>query len=114
MFKQVIIVRTDLGMDQGRAAAQIAHAAVSAVANNIKHPDVREWLKNHFTKVVLKVNSEDHLLALRDQAKKLNLITGLMEENNLPGFHYNIPTALAIGPAFGKRIDTVTGRLPKY
>lgn len=101
-------------MDHGLSSAQIAHAAVIAVANNFKHPDVREWLKNHFTKVVLRVDSEEELLALRDEAKKRNIITGLMKENNLPGFHYDVPTALALGPAFGKRIDSLTGKLPLY
>lgn len=117
MYKQVIIARQDLDLEPGRMAAQVAHAAVGAVANNMEHPDVIEWLENHFTKIVLGVDSLEHLAELRYDAEKIGLITNMMVENYLPGFEqeeYGIPTALAIGPHFGKKIDSITGKLPLY
>ena len=61
MMKQVILVRTDLGMGTGKIAAQAAHASVEAVlASDMK--DVRKWMGEGMKKVLLKVKSDSELM----------------------------------------------------
>jgi hypothetical protein len=64
-------------------------------------------------KVVVSVESEEALLDLERQAKEKNLPCALITVNGWTEFK-GVPTitALAIGPADGEVIDTVTGKLP--
>ena len=61
--KLVICVRTDIGMNVGKACAQCGHAAVSAFQQAVVHaPHVfGNWIEHGQTKVVLKVRSEQEL-----------------------------------------------------
>ena len=56
-MKMVLVVRTDLQMGKGKAAAQCAHAALGAYKMaRSKCPDVlKSWERNGQPKVVLKV-----------------------------------------------------------
>jgi len=49
MFKQVIIVRKDLGMTCGKIAGQVAHAAIMAMEKTrMYNPNwVTEWKDEH-------------------------------------------------------------------
>ena len=62
--KMVLVVRTDLKMGKGKAAAQCSHAAVGAFKNAKKYnPNVlRAWERNGQPKIVTKVENEDELL----------------------------------------------------
>lgn len=62
-YKQVIVIRTDLGMGKGKAAAQCSHAAVGLYRKVSKHqPDtLRRWMDNGQPKVVLKTEGEEAL-----------------------------------------------------
>ena len=57
-MKMVLVVRSDLQMGKGKAAAQCAHAALGAYKiAKAKSPKVlRSWERNGQPKVVLKVN----------------------------------------------------------
>jgi len=59
-FKQVILIRKDLGMGAGKVAAQAAHASVAALEKTQgQHPDwVEAWKESGMQKVVLKVQSK--------------------------------------------------------
>jgi PTH2 family peptidyl-tRNA hydrolase len=64
MFKQVIIVRKDLGMTCGKIAGQVAHAAIMAMEKTIRYNPswVTDWKdEDGQIKVVLKVNSYSEL-----------------------------------------------------
>ena len=67
--KQVILIRKDLKMGVGKAAAQAAHASVQAVLKSPKQK-VDEWEKSGMKKSILKVNSEKELLLYQKKAKK--------------------------------------------
>ncbi|MBU1198181.1 peptidyl-tRNA hydrolase Pth2 [Candidatus Micrarchaeota archaeon] len=110
MFKQAIVLRSDLGMGKGKLAAQAAHASLSAYrkSNAVAR---RAWELIGEEKIVLKVNSESALTSLVNQAKRLKLPVSLIRDAG----HTQIPagtvTALAIGPAEEKKVDAVTGTL---
>src|SRR5262245_34435591 len=67
--KQVIVMRRDLGMRRGKEIAQGAHASMIWLALRIRQPGSpfteaeRRWLDGAFTKVCVRVDSEEELLA---------------------------------------------------
>lgn len=55
--KLVLIVRNDLKMGKGKAAAQCSHATLAAYKQALKYPDLLEvWEDNGQPKITLKVN----------------------------------------------------------
>ena len=62
--KMVLVVRTDLKMGKGKAAAQCSHAAVGAYKSAKKtFPAIlRAWERNGQPKIVTKVENEEQLL----------------------------------------------------
>lgn len=118
MAKQVIIVRKDADMSNGKIAAQAAHASMKVFFDLNKSEDRFEmtipldpymvgWVEGQLTRVVVCVESEDDLLACYTKAKELKLpaalVTDSVEATN---------TCIAIGPGPDGKIDQVVGELP--
>ena len=114
---QKIVANLEIPFSLGRIDAQCAHASWISVLNqgfwddndNLiisckDKPELKEWLKGQFTKVMLRGWGKEMLLNLKEQAESAGLPTGLMEEE---GF----VTALAIGPANTEKIDLAIGKL---
>jgi len=112
-YKQVIVVRSDLEMTQGKIAAQAAHAAVSAAEEARKlHPRWwKAWLKEGQCKITVKTGSEKELLKLEEEAEKLGLPSALISDRGLTQLQPGTITCLGIGPAPSNKIDKVTGKL---
>ena len=110
MLKQAIVLRSDLKMGKGKAAAQASHASVMSYSSSPKDA-AREWLEEGQKKIVLKVSGEKELLELHKQAKRLGLHAVLVHDAG----HTQVPagtlTAIAIGPDDEKKVDKVTGKL---
>lgn len=110
-MKQVLLVRTDLGMSTGKMIAQAAHAATRAVEAADDDP-LDMWRSAGELKIAVEVTSETQLR---------NIINGVQEEQDIPTatvvdqgrteIPENTLTAGAIGPAKNTRIDTYTGYL---
>ncbi|MNK09908.1 peptidyl-tRNA hydrolase [compost metagenome] len=127
--KQVIILRKDLGMRKGKMVAQGAHASMAAIlslsedskyeAGNKQYLKLeldersRAWLTGNFKKICVYVNSEEELLAIHEKAKAAGIITALIKDAGLTEFG-GVPTytAVAVGPDFDNKVDTITGQLP--
>ncbi len=112
-YKQVIAVRTDLGMSRGKIAVQVAHGAVSAAERTrVTHQDVwRAWLREGQKKVAVKVSSEEELLELRRLAVIHRIPHALIRDAGLTELAPGTMTVIGIGPASGELIDKVTGDL---
>ncbi len=111
-IKQVIIVRTDLGMGRGKIAAQVGHACVLG-AENVRrsHPDwLDEWWGGQ-EKVVVRVASLKELEGIKRGAIDLGLpwseVTDAGHTQIAPG----TITCISIGPAPEDQIDRITGDL---
>jgi PTH2 family peptidyl-tRNA hydrolase len=111
-MKQIILMRVDLGMGKGKMVAQGAHASLKASIENLGHPSVIKWLEDAFTKVCVKVHSEEELFELVEKAKQANLISAVICDSGRTEFH-GVPTntCAAIGPATNEELAPITGHL---
>ncbi|MFB6228880.1 MAG: peptidyl-tRNA hydrolase Pth2 [Halobacteriales archaeon] len=112
-MKQAIAARRDLGMGEGKLAAQVAHASLEAYEHTSE--DARsEWKRGGQKKVVLRVDGDRALFELQERAKVKGLPTGLIRDAGHTQLDPDTPTAVAIGPASDDRVDAITGDLPLY
>jgi len=112
-MKQVIIVRTDLKMRRGKEVSQGSHASVKAVLDYLHHPNIKMWMNDIFTKIVVGVDSVEELLDLYDRFKRdTDLPCSLIQDSGKTEFN-NVPTytAIALGPADANDLDPYTRSL---
>lgn len=111
-IKQVIVVRTDLGMGRGKIAAQVGHACVMG-AEHVRrsHPGWHaEWWAGQ-EKVVLKVRSLQELAGIKRHAIDLGLPWSEVADAGHTQVEPGTTTCISIGPAPEDLIDRVTGGL---
>ena len=115
--KQVIVMRRDLSMRRGKEIAQGSHASMIWLALRIRQPGYtfteaeRHWLEGSFTKVCVRVDSEEELLSVVEAARKAAVMVHLCVDAGR-GFHgVPTPTCCAVGPDDPERIDPITGHL---
>ncbi len=112
-YKQVIAVRTDLGMSRGKMAVQVAHGAISAAEKaRVSHQDVwRAWLREGQKKVAVKVASEEEIMELRRIAITQSLPFAVIRDAGMTELPPGTITVIGIGPAKSEDVDKVTGDL---
>jgi PTH2 family peptidyl-tRNA hydrolase len=112
-FKQVMVVRRDLGMGTGKIAAQVAHAAVMAAERTKqKKPDwFYSWFDGGQAKVVVKVQSFEELIQVKNHAESLKLPVVLVQDSGLTQIPPGTATCIGIGPGPTDLVDKVTERL---
>lgn len=111
-----IVMRTDLGMSKGKLCAQAAHGALSAYRQALEgsgeqRGNARAWEGGGQTKVVLRVDSEAGLLALREAGRAKGLPMGLVRDAGRTEVAPGTITCLALGPGSPKDMGEVTGHL---
>lgn len=113
MFKQIIVIRTDLGMGKGKIAAQASHASVSAFERVKKNnPDIaKEWEEEGQKKVVLKVNSEEDLLKYFEEGKRTGIPVVLIRDAGHTQLEPGSITCFAAGPWKEEELDKIYGKL---
>ncbi len=112
-MKQAIVARRDLGMGEGKLAAQVAHASLSAYEDAGRRART-EWKGSGQKKVVLGADSEDQLFALADTAETEGVPYAVIRDAGHTELEPGTVTALAVGPGSEALIDRVTGELPLY
>ncbi len=116
-YKQAIVVRVDLGMSKGKLCAQSAHASLDAALKVMQQDKIfktdvfSSWRKSGAKKIVLKVESEQALIKLRDETVKAGLKNSLIKDAGMTELPPGTITALGIGPDKEERIDKVTKNL---
>jgi len=118
--KQVIVIRKDLKMRRGKEIAQGAHASMAflakkALAQEEFTPAERAWLEGLFTKVCVRVDSEEQLLAVARAAEAAGIRAEVITDAGKTEFG-GVPTrtCLAVGPDLSEKVDAVTGGLELY
>lgn len=121
-IKQVIVMRHDLKMRRGKQIAQGAHASMSFLCRRLQNQSSvslddfsdseRAWLAGSFAKICCRVNSEEELMSIYDNAIAAGLEVHLITDSGKTEFHGQpTRTCLAIGPDEAAKIDAVTGHL---
>lgn len=113
--KQVIIIRRDLKMRRGKEISQGCHASLGAILRDGKlktDKDTKIWLEGRFTKICVRVESEEELLEIYNQARNAKLNCSLITDAGLTEFN-GVPTltAVAVGPGKPEIVDKITGHL---
>ncbi len=109
-MKQVILVREDLKLPNGKMSVQVAHAAVEAVLRSSKSK-VEEWHNEGMKKVVLKVKDLDELKKYQQLAKAGKLVAAIITDAGRTVVEPGTITCLGIGPDDDEKIDKITGNL---
>ena len=118
IVKQAIVVRKDLKMKPGKIGAQVSHASQEFIWQqgvvfrncfemNVTEEQVR-WRQTGHRKILLAVNSEEELLAVRDAALAAGLTVHVVCDEGLTQLEPNTNTCLAIGPHFATRLEPIT------
>ena len=115
-MKQVIILRMDLGMSAGKAAAQACHASLGAYLLSTA-AEQKAWFAQGQTKIIVQVDDEESMLELHELLtadpklkKRCSLILDA-GHTELKGQNY---TAIGVGPVDPKSIDPYTRKLKLY
>ncbi len=114
--KMVLVVRTDLGMGKGKAAAQCAHAAIACYKDGMRRTPkfVRQWEVFGQAKVTLKAESAEQLVDLKAKAETMGLTAAIVEDAGRTQIDAGTPTVLGVGPGPTELVDKVTGHLKLY
>lgn len=115
-LKQVIIVRADIEMGRGKAAAQCGHAAISSYLEcQRSHKDVAQaWIEAGQRKIVLKVDSEEALSKFYEAFKFKKIPCALVSDAGLTQLPPGTKTALGVGPWKSEEIDILTRGLKLF
>lgn len=113
-YKQVIVIRTDIGMKTGKKCAQACHASISAAEESRKHDlsAYNAWKRlSGQRKIVLKIRGQDEIESLFREVKSDNIPCYLVKDAGLTQLEPGTITALGIGPFNSEKIDKHTGNL---
>ena len=121
-IKQVIVMRLDLKMRRGKQIAQGAHASMSFLCRRLQNAgsvslddfpeDQQVWRRGSFAKVCCRVDSEEALMEIYNNAVDAGNEVHLIADSGKTELHGQpIRTCLAIGPADAEKIDAITGKL---
>ncbi len=111
VWKQCLVVRSDLRMSCGKMCAQTAHAALLAYERS-DTVSRRKWLAEGQKKVVLKVPGERDLYELKTIAEAAGIAAALVQDAGMTEIPPGTVTALGLGPAKAEDLDRITGSLP--
>ncbi|KAG0089069.1 hypothetical protein BGZ93_010061 [Podila epicladia] len=114
-FKMAMI-RSDLGMGKGKAAAQCCHATLANYKELSKKAPktLKQWEYCGQAKVSLKIDSEEDMLMIQAQAMSLGLAAHSIRDAGRTQIAAGSRTVLAVGPGPVSVINSVTGHLKLY
>ncbi len=110
----VLVVRGELRLTAGKAAVQVAHAAVmlARAARSRRDGILEAWESEGQKKIALVVETLAEMQALERKARGAGIPTVLVEDAGLTEVPPGTRTVLGLGPAKASDIDRVTGGLP--
>ncbi|MFH1684790.1 MAG: peptidyl-tRNA hydrolase Pth2 [Candidatus Micrarchaeota archaeon] len=113
MYKQIIVIRTDLDMGKGKLAAQCCHASLGAYKKTLReHPEiVKHWELEGQQKVVLKVTSGEQLIENFQHAKDKGFPVDMIRDAGRTQIDPGTITCFAAGPWKEEELDQIYGKL---
>ena len=115
-FKQVIILRKDLKMTKGKAAAQASHAAVASAIKSMRErqKEFTIWWRNGQTKIILAVESEEELLNLEAKLRRTGVVMAKINDAGRTQLPPGTTTALGVGPHAQMDVERITSNLKLF
>jgi len=112
-FKMVLVIRGELRLTAGKAAVQVAHAAVQLALEAEKRAPAAysAWSSAGQKKIALVAPTLDDLESLARVARAKGLPVVIMEDAGLTEVPPGTKTCLGIGPAPSALLDPITGSL---
>ena len=120
MIKLFLIVRKDLKMRRGKEIAQGGHAVEQWMlraneSNDGFSNEEKEYLNSGTTKITLRVDSEEELLSIMNEAQEAGLNTHLITDLGKTEFNgVSTNTVLSIGPHHVDKVNPITNKLKLY
>ncbi|ODQ65332.1 PTH2-domain-containing protein [Nadsonia fulvescens var. elongata DSM 6958] len=114
--RMALIVRTDLGMEKGKAAAQCAHAALACYKATMKYDMdmLNRWEHRGQAKITLKCRSQEEMDELFAKAISLGIVAKIIHDAGRTQIAAGSATVLGLGPAPKSVLDEITGKLKLY
>lgn len=116
--RMALVVRSDLGMQKGKVAAQCAHAAVTCYrlmsepeSQAYNEPMLNRWFQGGQAKIALKCGDKDQMDLLFAKALSLNINAYVIHDAGRTQIPAGSATVLGLGPAPKSVLDKVTGDL---
>ena len=111
--KMVLVVRRELRLSAGKAAVQVAHAAVmlTRLAERRDSATLEAWLGEGQMKIALGVPTLSDLEALERAARARKIPTVWVEDAGFTEVPPGTKTCLGLGPSTAAELDAVTGDL---
>ncbi|MCI4342711.1 MAG: peptidyl-tRNA hydrolase Pth2 [Thermoplasmata archaeon] len=112
-YKMVLVVRGELRLTAGKAAAQVAHAAVMLVLSAEKRhaESLAVWLQAGQKKIVLSAPSLADLESIASNARARGIPVAWVEDAGLTEVAPGTRTCIGLGPSPAAQLDPVTGSL---
>ncbi len=113
-YKMVLVVREELRLTAGKAAVQVAHAAVMLTqkAASRASRELSAWLDDGQMKVAVTASTLAEMELLERRARAAGLPTVWVEDAGFTEVPPGTRTCLGIGPARSSDLDPITGDLP--
>jgi len=106
-LKQVIIVRSDLGMSRGKLAAQACHASLGAY-KRADESKIKKWELEGEKKVIVQVSSQEDLFQVYELVKAADISSYLVKDAGHTELPPSTITSLGVGPEEDEKIDKIT------
>lgn len=113
-YKMVLVVRGELRLTAGKAAVQVAHAAVILAQETEKRsPEAfRSWAATGQKKIALVAPTLQDLESIARKARSVGVPWVLVEDAGFTEVPPGTKTCLGLGPAPASELDPLTGHLP--
>lgn len=112
-LKLALVVRTDLRLSKGKAAAQCAHAAIACYerAARTQAPVLQQWLAAGQPKIVLRIDSLAELERVQLAARAAGVVEASIMDAGRTQVAAGTVTVLGVGPATEKAVNALVGEL---
>lgn len=110
----VLVVRGELRLTAGKAAVQVAHAAVMLVESAARHAprELEAWRREGQKKIAVVASTLEEMERLQRAARARGLLTVFVEDAGFTEVPPGTRTVLGVGPGRAEVIDAITGHLP--
>ena len=113
-YKMVLVVRGELRLTAGKAAVQVAHAAVLLAVEGArkKNPTFQSWWDQGQKKIAVVAKTLTEMEGLALGARRAGLPLVWVEDAGFTEVPPGTKTCLGLGPARADKIDPLTRDLP--